>query len=102
MAPSNGSRPSGSAVDSKGHSTAIIPQPMSTPTAEGMTAPTVGMTEPMVAPMPTWASGIRATWPAMNGSFAARCAWAIVASSRSDPHVTTLPILVLAILLAPS
>ena len=51
-------------------SAAIIPQPMSTPTADGMTAPTVGMTEPMVAPMPTWASGMRATWPATNGSLA--------------------------------
>ncbi len=30
--------------------TAIMPQPMSTPTAAGMIAPTVGMTEPTVAP----------------------------------------------------
>jgi hypothetical protein len=32
--------------------TAIIPQPMSTPTAAGMIAPTVGITLPIVAPMP--------------------------------------------------
>ena len=32
--------------------TAIIPQPMSTPTAAGMIAPTVGITLPTVAPMP--------------------------------------------------
>ena len=41
--------------------TAIIPQPMSTPTAAGMIAPSVGMTEPTVAPLPRCASGIRAT-----------------------------------------
>ena len=40
--------------------TAIMPQPMSTPTAAGMMAPSVGMTEPTVAPLPRWASGIRA------------------------------------------
>ena len=32
--------------------TAIMPQPMSTPTAAGMIAPFVGITEPIVAPMP--------------------------------------------------
>lgn len=32
--------------------TAIMPQPMSTPTAAGMTAFSVGMTEPTVAPRP--------------------------------------------------
>ena len=41
--------------------TAIIPQPMSTPTAAGMIAPSVGMTLPTVAPLPRWASGISAT-----------------------------------------
>ena len=38
-----------------------MPQPMSTPTAAGMIAPSVGMTEPTVAPMPRWASGMSAT-----------------------------------------
>ena len=32
--------------------TAPIPHPMSTPTAAGMIAPRVGITEPTVAPMP--------------------------------------------------
>ena len=32
--------------------TAAMPQPMSTPTAAGMIAPLVGMTEPTVAPRP--------------------------------------------------
>jgi hypothetical protein len=41
--------------------TAIMPQPMSTPTAAGMMAPTVGMTLPTVAPIPQWTSGMAAT-----------------------------------------
>ena len=49
-------------------STAIMPQPMSTPTAAGMIAPTVGMTLPTVAPIPQWTSGIAATQPWTNGS----------------------------------
>ena len=32
--------------------TAIMPQPISTPTAAGMTAPCVAMTDPTVAPLP--------------------------------------------------
>ncbi|MCY1246253.1 hypothetical protein D9M72_594680 [compost metagenome] len=40
--------------------TAIMPQPMSTPTAAGITASRVGMTDPTVAPFPRWASGISA------------------------------------------
>jgi hypothetical protein len=39
-----------------------MPQPMSTPTAAGMIACRVGMTEPTVAPMPRWTSGMAATW----------------------------------------
>ena len=46
---------------------AIMPQPMSTPTAAGITAPLVGITEPTVAPMPTWTSGIAATCLNTNG-----------------------------------
>ena len=38
-----------------------MPQPMSTPTAEGMIVPSVTTTDPMQAPMPTWASGMMAT-----------------------------------------
>ena len=40
---------------------AIIPQPMSTPTAAGITAPCVAITLPTVAPIPLCASGITAT-----------------------------------------
>ena len=46
---------------------AIMPQPMSTPTAAGMIAPSVGMQEPTVAPMPKWQSGMTATCLKMNG-----------------------------------
>jgi hypothetical protein len=42
-------------------STAIMPQPRSTPTAAGMMAPSVGMTLPTVAPMPQCTSGMAAT-----------------------------------------
>ena len=41
---------------------AIMPQPMSTPTAAGMMALLVGITEPTVAPIPRCTSGIAATW----------------------------------------
>jgi hypothetical protein len=37
--------------------TAIMPQPMSTPTAAGMTARCVGTTVPTVAPLPRWTVG---------------------------------------------
>lgn len=40
--------------------TALIPQPMSTPTAAGQTAPFIAITEPTVAPLPRWTSGITA------------------------------------------
>lgn len=54
--------------------TAIMPQPMSTPTAAGMIAPSVGMTEPTVAPLPRCASGISARCGWMNGMRAVVCA----------------------------
>ena len=41
--------------------TAAIPQPISTPTAAGMIAPRVGITDPTVAPIPQCTSGITAT-----------------------------------------
>ena len=47
--------------------TAIIPQPMSTPTAAGMIAPRVAITLPTVAPIPACTSGITATHLWMNG-----------------------------------
>jgi hypothetical protein len=40
--------------------TAVMPHPMSTPTAAGMIAPSVGITDPTVAPLPRCASGISA------------------------------------------
>jgi len=46
---------------------AIIPQPMSTPTAAGMIAPRVGMTLPIVEPLPRCTSGITARWRKMKG-----------------------------------
>ena len=64
--------------------TAIMPQPMSTPTAAGMIAPSVGMTDPTVAPLPRWASGISATCGKMNGICDVRTAWSRVLSSRID------------------
>src|ERR1017187_6158925 len=64
--------------------TAIMPQPMSTPTAAGMMAPRVGITEPMVAPRPRCASGISATCGNTNGMAAVRSACSRVPSSRID------------------
>ncbi len=61
------SRLSGSWLAVNFVSTAIIPHPISTPTAAGMTPPDVGITEPMVEPLPKWQSGITATWPASTG-----------------------------------
>jgi hypothetical protein len=84
---------SGRSVEARSVSAAIMPQPMSTPTAEGMIAPLVGMTDPMVAPMPTWASGMRARWPFTNGSRLALAACSMVFFSMSLPHDRTLPIL---------
>ncbi len=52
---------SGSWVAARSVCTATMPQPMSTPTAAGMIAPSVGTTLPTVAPMPKWTSGIAAT-----------------------------------------
>jgi hypothetical protein len=62
---------------------------MSTPTAAGMIAPSVGITEPTVAPLPRWASGMRATCGKMNGSdaVASACAW--VSGSRMLAQLTS-------------
>ena len=65
----------------RGVRTAIMPQPMSTPTAAGMMAPFVGMQEPTVAPSPKWQSGMTATWPKMNGIFDMFSIWARAFSS---------------------
>jgi hypothetical protein len=70
---------------------AIIPHPMSTPTAAGMTAPLVGITEPTVAPIPTCTSGIAATCLKMNGIFAAResCSRAFGSTATPLVHILT-------------
>ena len=67
--------------------TAIIPQPMSTPTAAGIMAPSVGITEPTVAPLPRWQSGISATQGWMKGRLAVRSACSRVPSSRIDAQL---------------
>ncbi len=68
-----------------------MPQPMSTPTAAGITAPLVGITEPTVAPMPTWTSGIAATCLKMNGICAAResCSRAFASTGTPFVHILT-------------
>jgi hypothetical protein len=69
---------------------AIIPQPMSTPTAAGMIAPRVGITEPTVAPMPQCTSGMIATCGPTIGSEATLRICAIASSSTSTPSVQSL------------
>src|ERR1700683_1092130 len=60
---------------------------MSTPTAAGMIAPSVGITEPTVAPLPRCASGIKARCGKMNGSSLARLACSSVPSSSTDAQL---------------
>jgi hypothetical protein len=69
--------------------TAIMPQPMSTPTAAGMIARRVGITDPTVAPSPRCASGISATCGKTNGIAAVASAWRRVLSSSSDAQFTS-------------
>jgi hypothetical protein len=57
----SGSRLSGRSSAVKIVSVAIMPQPRSTPANDGTMAPSVGMTDPTVAPIPKCASGISAT-----------------------------------------
>jgi hypothetical protein len=70
--------------------TAIMPQPMSTPTAAGTMAARVAMTEPTVAPLPRCTSGITATWPWMKGSAAMLKSWRRAASSTGTPSTQAL------------
>ena len=62
---------------------AIIPQPISTSTTDGVIAPSAGMTDPTMAPMPTCASAISATWPGTNGM---RVACSMAPGSMSEAH----------------
>lgn len=64
-----------------------MPQPMSTPTAAGITAPSVGITDPTVAPLPRCASGISATCGNTKGRPDVATAWARVASSRIEAQL---------------
>jgi hypothetical protein len=66
---------------------AIIPQPMSTPTAAGMMALKVGITEPTVAPMPKCTSGIAAMCLKTMGRRAALASWRRASSSTGTPRV---------------
>src|SRR3954452_7470899 len=70
-----------------------MPQPMSTPTADGITAFFVGITEPTVAPIPTCASGMRATCPSTIGRRAVFSAWRIVSGSMSVAHEMSLSLM---------
>ncbi len=67
--------------------TAIMPQPMSTPTAAGMIAPFVAITEPTVAPLPTCTSGITARCECTNGMRAMFASWVLACSSTGTPRV---------------
>ena len=67
--------------------TLSIPHPISTPTAAGMIAPSVGITDPTVAPFPWCASGIRARCGKMNGMDAVRSACSRAWGSRIDAQL---------------
>ena len=67
-------------------SAATMPQPMSTPTAEGRSAFLVATTLPTVAPRPKCASAIRQTGPARIGSREVRSACSRALSSSSLAH----------------
>jgi hypothetical protein len=69
---------------------ATMPQPISTPTAAGITAPRVAITEPTVAPMPKCTSGMIATCWCTNGSDATRSTCARASSSNGTPSTHAL------------
>lgn len=69
---------------------AIIPQPISTPTAAGMIAPRVGITLPMVEPLPRCTSGITARCLKMKGIFAVFSNCWRASSSTGTPWVQSL------------
>ena len=70
---------------------AIMPQPMSTPTAAGMMALRVGITEPTVAPMPRCTSGMAAMCLNTMGRRAALASWRLASSSTGTPWSTFSP-----------
>src|SRR3954452_20580461 len=79
-----------------------MPQPMATPTADGITAVSVGIAEPIVAPIPKCASGISARWPTRIGSRAVRAACSVVSSSSSLAQERTFGAISFGMALTPS
>ncbi|KAG1530797.1 hypothetical protein G6F50_017080 [Rhizopus delemar] len=75
--------------------TAAMPQPMSTPTAAGMIAPRVGITEPTVAPLPRCTAGSTATHGPTNGIAAmlrsCSCACASSGTPLTQPLIGVVP-----------
>jgi hypothetical protein len=90
IAERSGARLSGRSAAPRVVLQAIIPQPMSTPTAAGMMARRVGITEPTVAPMPKCTSGIAAMCLNTTGRRAAFCSWRFASSSTGTPRVHIL------------
>jgi hypothetical protein len=87
MASRSGPRLSGRSLAVSVVLQAIMPQPMSTPTAAGMMARRVGITEPTVAPMPKCTSGMAAMWWKTMGRRAALVSWRLASSSTGTPRV---------------
>lgn len=90
MALRSGARSSGRSDAVSVVRAAIMPQPMSTPTAAGTIAPMVGTTEPTVAPLPRCTSGITDTHLWMKGSFAMLTSCLRASSSSGTPRVHSL------------
>src|SRR5581483_10675411 len=67
-----------------------MPQPMSTPTAAGDTAPFIATTEPTVAPLPRCTSGMAATWWKHHGNEAMFFSWSSACDSTSAIGVHSL------------
>ena len=67
-----------------------MPHPMSTPTADGLTAPRMAMTDPTVAPLPKWTSGMTAR-RCVQGRAATLRSWSWAADSISlgSAHIVT-------------
>ena len=68
--------------------TALMPQPMSTPTAAGASACRIAITEPTVAPLPKCTSGITAT-PSTHGRLPMLRSCCSACGSISDGSVHT-------------
>jgi len=90
IAERSGARESGNRLAVSVVRTAIMPQPISTPTAAGMIAPLVAMTLPIVAPRPQCTSGMAARCLWMNGRAATLRSCAMAWSSIGTPLVQAL------------